>query len=89
MFTTETADRFKRLVKDNNEYYWDKPNIDEIQRSLFGYAEKYIRIVPRWISLNAAFIEATQLLEEQKEEINRLTIEVDELRNSLNKEINP
>lgn len=89
MVTPEIADKFDRILKQNNDYFWDKPDVDKIQKDFFEYTEKYVKLAPRWIALNDAFKQALEIIANQQAEIKKLTAEVNSLRTALNEsEIN-
>jgi len=93
---TRNIERLDSAIKDNNEWFYDKPSSKSSIEALATYSAAYFKLVPRWIALNEAAIIARDVITQlsstihgQQQEIKRLrsilsdnNIEIEELEES-------
>lgn len=67
---------FDSVLKNNNEWFYDKPEQVKVVESTLGYAISYLKIVPKWIILNQAAMEMRNLITDLEQKILALEFEV-------------
>ena len=67
---------FDSVLKNNNEWFYDKPEQVKVVESTLGYAISYLKIVPKWIMLNQAAMEMRNLITDLEQKILALEFEV-------------
>ncbi len=65
---------FDSVLKNNNEWFYDKPEHVKIVESTLGYAISYLKIVPKWIMLNQAAMDMRNMITELEQHILQLEI---------------
>jgi len=65
---------FDSVLKNNNEWFYDKPEQVKIVESTLGYAISYLKIVPKWIMLNQAAMDMRNLITELEQHILQLEV---------------
>jgi hypothetical protein len=68
----ETIDNIRCVLRNNNDYYWDRPKLDKISKEMAEYSEKYFKLAMKWIELNDALTRALEVIEQQRARIVEL-----------------
>jgi hypothetical protein len=87
---TETVKLLDTAIKNNNEWFYDRPDTQSAIEQTYRFAGKYFELSSKWTLLNKASIEALKTIENQRDEIIKLEARVstqDRLINRLNTEI--
>jgi hypothetical protein len=73
------VEKIDYAIKDNNDWFYDRPNEKETIEATCKYAQAYFKIAPKWLSLNSALMlsrdtitEMLAAMREQDKEIKRL-----------------
>jgi hypothetical protein len=74
---------FDSVLKNNNEWFYDKPEHVKIVESTLGYAISYLKIVPKWIMLNDTAKEMRNLITDLEQKILALEHEVNQRDNTI------
>jgi hypothetical protein len=74
---------FDSVLKNNNEWFYDKPEQVKVVESTLGYAISYLKIVPKWIMLNQAATEMRNLITDLEQKILALEYEVNQRDNTI------
>jgi hypothetical protein len=72
-----SMESIRSAIKNNNEWFYDKPSKQESMEEIGKYAAAYFKLAPKWIQLNAAVNDAVQIIDVQNAMIVRLTAQVD------------
>jgi hypothetical protein len=80
MSTNDQIEQLKRAFRENNDWFYDKPEVGKLNDKASEYAGMYFRLASKWLILNNAFTSALALIEEQRDTINNLTTVIDSLK---------
>ena len=76
---TKEVERLDNAIKDNNDWFYDRPSSKGALENMSNFCQAYFKIVPKWITLNDAAIEARSVIAQlrqtvftQDKEIKRL-----------------
>lgn len=65
MSTTDTIRSIESALKNNNEWFYDRPSLDDRLETTYRQASSYSTLCYKWTILNRAAIDAFNLIKTQ------------------------
>jgi hypothetical protein len=76
MSTTETIKSIESALKNNNEWFYDRPTTDDKLEAMYRLASSYATLCHKWTILNRAATDAFNLIKTQQQTIIELEAKI-------------
>lgn len=80
MNTRETIKSLESAIKNNNEWFYDRPSLDDRLETMYRLAASYCTLCHKWTILNRSAIEALAIITTQQNTINELEAQIATLK---------
>ena len=80
MNTRDTIKSLESAIKNNNEWFYDRPSLDDRLETMYRLASSYCTLSHKWTILNRSAIEALAVITTQQQTITELEAQIATLK---------
>ena len=80
MNTRDAIKSLESAIKNNNEWFYDRPSLDDRLETMYRLASSYCTLCHKWTILNRSAIEALAVITTQQQTITELEAQIATLK---------